>query len=448
MLVSLSLGAQAQTQPQDTTMNRTVVVEQEYNPDIMDASKVNVLPRVEPPTVSKKAVEYDATLMPATQIPAGIMQAYTGKETQAKALPGYVRLGYGNYGNLDVRANYLFSLSPKDRLNLTFTMDGMDGKLDLPDNGGKWNSFYYRTHAAMDYVHAFSKVDLNIAGKFNQSNFNFLPDFVSNKQKFVSGDVHFGVSSTSDDMPLQFRAETNLLVYQRQHDLMVSNIKENIVRTKADVTGSISDEQTIGMAFAMDNTFYSDGRFDNTYEQLNAAIGFKASPVSGLWFNLYGGYQDLKNDLIDTPTVKSDGISNVYLTEDTKNLYAGADLSYNYKDVFYLAANAVYRHWTTDSDGSDVVVSFKPAVEGNLNLKVRPISPLLVGIGYQHISRQGVEGNKADPVSNLYLNGSYELFKGISVYARVNNLLNKDYQYYWGYPSEGLSFLGGVSFLF
>ena len=43
-------------------------------------------------------------------------RAYTGKETQAKALPGYVRLGYGNYGNLDVRANYLFSLSPKDRL--------------------------------------------------------------------------------------------------------------------------------------------------------------------------------------------------------------------------------------------------------------------------------------------------------------------------------------------
>ena len=531
-LITIPNWVQAQTQAKDTTLSRTVVVEQEYNPDIIDASKVNVLPKVMPPTVSKKTVEYDATLAPAGNIPATTMEAYTGAESQDKAKRGYARLGYGNYGNLDARANYLFILPNSDKLNLNFHMNGMDGKLDLPDSKDKWDARYYRTHAGMDYVHAFSKVDLNIAGKFNQSNFNFLPDFVSNKQKFVSGDVHFGVSSTSDDMPLQFRAETNLLVYQRQHDLMVSNIKENIVRTKADVTGSISDEQTIGMAFAMDNTFYSDGRFenhtdvdfnpyylfqnddwkirlgahvdlafgfgkkfraapdveiqyifsdsyilyaqgkggrlqndfrrletitpygitnqqlDNTYEQLNAAIGFKASPVSGLWFNLYGGYQDLKNDLIDTPTVKSDGISNVYLTEDTKNLYAGADLSYNYKDVFYLAANAVYRHWTTDSDGSDVVVSFKPAVEGNLNLKVRPISPLLVGIGYQHISRQGVEGNKADPVSNLYLNGSYELFKGISVYARVNNLLNKDYQYYWGYPSEGLSFLGGVSFLF
>ena len=92
-LITIPNWVQAQTQAKDTTLSRTVVVEQEYNPDIMDASKVNVLPRVEPPTVSKKAVEYDATLMPATQIPAGIMQAYTGKETQAKALPGYVRLG-------------------------------------------------------------------------------------------------------------------------------------------------------------------------------------------------------------------------------------------------------------------------------------------------------------------------------------------------------------------
>lgn len=32
---------------QDSTLNRTVVVENEYNPNIMDASKINVLPRVE-----------------------------------------------------------------------------------------------------------------------------------------------------------------------------------------------------------------------------------------------------------------------------------------------------------------------------------------------------------------------------------------------------------------
>ncbi len=85
LAMSMPSCLQAQTtQPKDTTMTRTVVVEQEYNPDIMDASKVNVLPRVEPPTVSKKAVEYDATLIPATHIPVGIMQAYTGKDTRPR----------------------------------------------------------------------------------------------------------------------------------------------------------------------------------------------------------------------------------------------------------------------------------------------------------------------------------------------------------------------------
>ena len=32
---------------QDSTLNRTVVVENEYNPTVMDASKINVLPRVD-----------------------------------------------------------------------------------------------------------------------------------------------------------------------------------------------------------------------------------------------------------------------------------------------------------------------------------------------------------------------------------------------------------------
>lgn len=91
-LMTLPLGIHAQQQAKDSTVNRTVVVEQEYNPDILDASKINVLPKVEPPTASKRVVEYDATLMPANAIPATVMQAYTGKETQAKAQPGYVRL--------------------------------------------------------------------------------------------------------------------------------------------------------------------------------------------------------------------------------------------------------------------------------------------------------------------------------------------------------------------
>lgn len=537
-LTALSLGAQAQTQPNDTTLARTVVVEQEYNPDIMDAAKVNVLPKVEPPTAGKRDVEYDATLMPATHIPAGILQAYPGVEVQPKAQPGYARLGYGNYGNLDVRANYLFTPSPNDRLNLTFALDGMDGKLKLPYNEKKWNSYFFRTKANMDYLHAFKNVNLNVAGNFGLSNFNFMPGFVNSKQKFTSGDFHVGVNSTNKEMPFLFNVETNLMFYERQrHPLFEESNKETIIRTKADVAGHINDEQLIGLGIAMDNVVYNDyttdenyafenhtdialnpyyhyqndnwdirlgahadlafgfgkkfraapdvtatytfadsyrlyvqakgGKLQNdfrrlevlnpygqianqqdaTYEQVNAAIGFKASPVTGLWFHLYGGYQNLKNDLVfDTGL----WVPIVFLSEacgNTNNVYAGAELSYNYKDIVSLSASGIYRNWDSH-ENKTIMLAFKPALEADFHMDLRPIPAVTVGIGYRHIARQEVEGNKADPVSNLYLSGSYELFKGIAVYARANNLLNKDYQYYQGCLAEGINFLGGVSFKF
>ena len=538
VLTAFPSGIQAQKQVKDSTVNRTVVVEQEYNPDILDASKINVMPQVELPTVSKKAVEYDATLVPAGEIPATVMQAYTGKEAQAKALPGYVRLGYGSKGNLDARANYLFTLSSRDRLNLTLHMNGMDGKLNTPDDLEKWSSYYYHTHAGMDYTHVFNKVDMNIAGNFGLSNFNFLPYSVNNKQKFTSGDLHFGVKSTNAELPLQFRAETNLLLYGRQHELSYNDTQETMVRTKTEASGAISEEQIVGVALAMDNVFYKNNQFkdytalslnpyylfenddwkirlgahvdfalsygkkfyaspdvsvqynfsdsyllyvqakggkqlndfrrmetitpygqtevqlDATYEQLNAALGFKASPFSGVWFNLYGGYQNLKNDLLQTHSpgwrVMDEYIPALLLgTAHTQNVYLGAEASYDYKDVFSFSASGVYRNWSIDQENMQKQYLYlKPAFEANLQVSFRPSSAVLVNIGYQNITREKTEEQKASPVSNLYLGGSYEFFKGISAYARVNNLLNKNYQYSWGYPTEGTSILGGVSFKF
>lgn len=537
-LIALPLGVQAQQQVKDTTVNRTVVVEQEYNPDIMDALKVNVLPKVEPLTVSKKEVEYDATLMPARDIPAGTMQAYGGTEKQPKASQGHARLGYGNYGNLDARAGYLFILPNSDRINLSFAMDGMDGKLDLPEEGGKWNSHFYRTRAGVDYTHSFKKLDLNLAGNFDLNNFNFLEAPAGIKQKFTSGDVHFGINSTDDNLPLQFKAETNLLLYTRQYDLGVTDSKEGIVRTKVEVSGAISEEQRIGIGLAMDNAFYQNNAFRNytsidlnphyryeneawkvrvgahvdlalnfgkkfrvapdvkvqynfadsyllyaqatggkrqndfrrlgdfcpygqiapqpdaTYEQLNAALGFKASPVDGLWFNLYGGYQDLKNELYFAPAdlASAQGYRMLSIGQHhASNAHAGIEVSYAYKDILSFTASGVYRHWdVSEENGSvrDQVLAYKPALEADFRIDVRPVSPLLIRLGYQHTEREKTESPKVEPIANLYLGGSYEVFKGISVYARIGNLLNKTYQCYRDYPTEGINFVGGASFRF
>lgn len=545
-LIPLSL--QAQTQPKDTTMNRTVVVEQEYNPDIIDASKVNVLPKVEEPTVSKKEVEYATTFFPATSLPFDLMRPYTGKEIQPGSNPGYVRAGYGNYGNLDVLANYLFQMSDRDKLNLRFQMDGMDGKLTMPGQEEKWKAYYYRTRANIDYIHQFNKVDFNIAANFGLSNFNFAPQ-EPGKQKFTSGDFHLGLKSTDENYPLQFKAETNIMMYNRQNNntyLFNTKLGETQIHTKGLVSGAISDEQSINIGLDMRNIIYNEelseglvpiyenrtalglnpyyelsnnswrlhvganvdfsfgsgkairvspdmtaqyvfsdsyvlyaqatggkmvndfrrletispyalptNQIKDTYEQFNASAGFKASPYPGLWFNLYGGYQDLKDDFyqIISPYYYQDQTDNSeqhqYLNlgfTNAHNFYAGMKITYEYKDIIALSAAGTYRNWDAKED---FALLLKPAAEINFNMELHPIKELNVNIGYDYIGREKVEGfDKLSAVSNLYAGASYNVFKGVSVYARINNILNKKYQYYLGYPTEGLNFLGGLSFSF
>ena len=269
----LSAGLAAQTQQPDTALTRTVVVEQEYAPLIQDAAKVNVLPRVEEPVVTPKNVEYDTAPLAATQIPADTLPSYAARETPDKATPGYDRLGYGNLGNLDVYADYLFRLSRRDRLGVTVGVQGMDGEQEVDGvfpfyqpTETDWDAYDYCTRAALDYTHRFSRVDLNLAGRFGLRNFNRLPDYASGKQKFTSGDVHLGLASTDDGLPVQFRAETNLLLYQRQRGLDYEDSREVAVRTEAEAWGSLGGGQTVGAALRMDNVVYRH----NLYEAYTA----------------------------------------------------------------------------------------------------------------------------------------------------------------------------------
>ena len=545
-LMPFALQAQTQ-QPKDTTMTRTVVVEQEYNPNIMDASKVNVLPKVEEPAVVKKKAEYAVTPLPATTIPMGMMSPYLISKMQPNATPGYIRAGYGNYGNLDVFANYLFRLSDKDKLNVRFQMDGMDGELDMPEEELTWDAYYYRTRANIDYTHQFSRIDFNLAANFGLSNFNLAP-YEPGKQKFTEGDFHIGLKSTDESYPVQFKAETNLMMYNRQNNntlLFSDALGETQIHTKGVVSGTISDEQTINIGADIRNIFYTKdfktedlpvyedrttlalnpyyelnndswrlhiganvdfsfgagktlrvspdvtaqyvfsdsyvlyaqatggkmvndlrrlerispyllplGTIHDTYEQLNAAIGFKASPCTGLWLNLYGGYQDLKDDAFqmqqaDEETV--DGETAYYQFQDlgftnSHNVYAGLKISYDYKDIFAFAIDGTYRNWDAKEE---YALLLKPAYELKFDATLRPVKGLGIHLGYNYAGREEVKDlGKLSAINNLYAGAEYNVFKGVSVYARLNNLLNQEYQYYLGYPTEGFNFLGGLSFRF
>ena len=523
-----SLSTWGQVQSGDTILNRMVVVEQEYNPEITDAAKVNVVPAIPSLETTKKTVTYDWSILPAMRLVGETMDVYTVPEKQQKAAPGTVKLGYGSHGNVEALAAYRFHCSEKDQVNLHVGLTGQDGKRKFAEEqAGKWSSYFYRTEAAADWTHLFRRMTLDVSGNFGLSNFNFEPLFLPGKQKFTSGDFRVGIVSTDRDLPFQFKAATNLLIFQRQHDFRFDEAQENILRTTAEAIAPINEQQQVGLAIQLDNFFYQNVDFKNqtslqlnpyfqwknddwnihlgahvdpasgfgkkfraapdvkiqclladsyvlyaqaqggkqlndfrrlesvspysllgqqidaTYEQINGAVGFRGSPVAGWWFHLYAGYQDLKNDLIEGETWQG---------QDTHNFYAGLETRYAYKDRFWTKVKGVYRNWDAsegdDSEDADAALFFKTALEANLEVGFRPITPLQFHVGYQYMYRDKVAGEKLKDVSNLYAQGDYQIFPFMNIYARVANLLNQNFQYHWGCQALGINFIGGVSFRF
>lgn len=538
-LLAVACNAAAQEVKPDTTLVRTVVVEHEYAPVIEDARQIETLPPVEPPVVSKKGeVEYDLQQRPLTPH-ATTLDRYDAPEAPVRPLPGYVRAGMGNQGKVDVMGAYRTRLSESDRLAFSLNFDGLKGDGDW-EYADKCNRHEYRTRAALGYEHDFRGYTLDAAAHMGLRNFNILfplEEVSSHNQRFTSGDLHLGFGSTDRSRRIQFTGETNLMFYNRAHESDLESIGETLIRTKADVSGSLPAEgQRVGLALQMDNYFYNQELIDNrtdlclnpyfayengpwklragakidwalgsgkkfyaapdlhasyritprgllyaqvtggklandfrrleevdpyiylgkeplrsTYEQLNAALGLRIAPADGFWMHLYGGFQELKDDLgLYSPLLIPTGEERLWVQGKTRNFYAGGELLYDYMSVLKLTASALYRSWK-DVDDIDLLY-YKPQLDTRLQLEATPMSALQVRLGfhYQKREKQQISLPWQDPkaISNLYAGATYQLFPGIGLYLQADNLLNKKYQTYLGCPSEGLTLLGGVIFRF
>jgi len=51
-------------------------------------------------------------------------------------------------------------------------------------------------------------------------------------------------------------------------------------------------------------------------------------------------------------------------------------------------------------------------------------------------------------ISELNLNASYALLEKLSIWGEVNNILNRKYEIYQGYPTQGIRFMVGASYRF
>ena len=261
-LIIASLGIlpwMASYAQQDTTLVRTVVVENEYNPTVMDASKINVLPKVEEPTVPKTHIDYSTSIRPVASWNYQAMSPIVKDWTADAACRGYLRAGYGNNGNVDAQLGYLWDITKKDRLNVAASLDGWNG--ELPLKGSDWTSRYYRTQVGLDYKHSFKKVDFLLGGNYNSRVFNYIGDSeqFSNKQHQTMVNAYLGLASNDKDMPVQFEAEVGMKTFGEKYPVMFHDEKnkETNLYLKGDVWKQSSNDTRFGLKANVDNYSYA-----------------------------------------------------------------------------------------------------------------------------------------------------------------------------------------------
>ena len=304
--------AVAQQADKDSTLNRTVVVENQYHPEVMDAFKVNVLPKVEEPQVAKTHIDYATSLRPLGVWQGAAMPPITGSQVQPDAPRGYVRAAYGNRNNTDVRLSYLASLSVKDQLGIMGSFYGMSGKVPTFDEGKEWESRFFRGDASIDYRHDFSRVSLRLGGDVGVQNFNYMPARLDNgtsSQRFMSGQGYVGIASRQGQCPIDFDFQTGIQLFGIQHDLgeWVPS-SETKVHTVGWVAADLAEDQRVGIGFALDNLFYSEKEGEKTDTWKRELKNYSLLQLNPYYTYVNGGLKARLGAHVDTQMGNNGGL--------------------------------------------------------------------------------------------------------------------------------------------
>lgn len=382
--------AQATAQ-KDSTLNRTVVVENLYNPDIMNANKVNIVPTLEEPQTVKKAIDYAIVQRPALRFGFSPIENFGTTPLPESPRRGYLRAGYGTNGNADARLSYRFDWGQRDRLDALVQFRGMDGTIDLPDSRtGKteWEARSYRTQGGLDWTHRFNTLTLGVRAEGENQVFNYptYPRRVSGgHQHNMLGDVRVSLANNQSDADIRFKASTGLLYAKQKYAFRTDDTDshtEYIIRTRAHAAGDLNERTTIHIAAQMDNFFHSPGgnydKVSNTSLQLNpyltsegkqwkARIGMHLDP----FIRKGGTHFSLAPDLYGEYTV-AEGYS-IYLQA------GGGRVLNDFRRVNALDPYADFPPYLTDGPSGEGFYNLRHAydqLDGRLGIKATPMNEL------------------------------------------------------------------------
>lgn len=197
-------------------------------------------------------------------------------------------------------------------------------------------------------------------------------------------------------------------------------------------------------------------RVKDTYTPFKPYFGLKLKPAHFLLLEGFVEYNSIKdqyffvNDSVmmgNSTPVYSNWFDVEY--SDASLVRLGGRLSFQYKNQVSSSVKVISNQWTTQSIAQ---AWMKPALEADWNIDVK-VNPNLTissnffyeGLRFAKLGSQVVEMN---PVADLNLSASYFFNQTFSSFVKLNNILNSNYEQFFGYDVQGFNFMlgGAISF--
>lgn len=298
-VITLPVRAQ-QTAVKDTTYNRQIMLEREFNPTLQGASKINTLPAVHEPEVKNAPVKYETTQ------PTLFFDSYALGDTGSGDIKtqidysrkrGYLSLAGGNYMNLRGALGIKIVDTAADQLDFYARHYSTNGDIKYADKEygldkakAKYMNNFFRTN----YQHSFEFLKWNLAADFENTSFNYYGNpfgagnlqNIDKKQTFNTFGVETGVQSTEKN-EFVYAGSVSFKHFTTKYGSTLDDdgVNGNILNGLLDIAAPFQSDKYIGVRVGAMHQSFSKVDWANKNDYFHSLTNLRFNP----YFKLDGG---------------------------------------------------------------------------------------------------------------------------------------------------------------
>ena len=300
-------------------------------------------------------------------------------------------------------------------------------------------------HAELDadFVYRFRKAQLNIGLTNDLLHYQNLPDTLSHY--YFGLHPQWVVKGKQGSVALGFNMDVQPADSQRVQfspNCLFTLTPAAPLRVDLAVDGG-RDLHTFQKLYQLSPWWAADVPLPQAYTYLNTRLHAGVRVAEGFHLGVSGGYRITHNALFAEARVTNGLLCTGLVNHDANVWHVGADMSYEWKDLFRLTSEYTYYGWT-GMDNAIALLAYAPQMDWNTNLRVRLVKDLHADATFRYRRFCDTGLGRQPDVADLSLKADYRLHRFVNLYVSGENLLNRQNGFCPVYPAQGIRVVGGV----